>query len=901
MEHTYLLTFGEQDNQLLEVSTDFVELVGIDEEDIQQFDWQARIDTDYQQRRADYLRQTFDNTRRIQPAVAYPFQINTDTLVWISETAICNQQGKPTYAVLTVLRDFTPAETYSQTCAKAEQCLALLNIKEQRLFEFTDASSILYDINQSHLKHLSVPELLNLSKDATSTMLKRIITGKMNRFFFDLVNPSQSLNYELGIVFFNIEGGTEHIWVNHIIKVDKIEDAEQNRLQFSQLFEDNPMLMSIIDIENRCMFAVNKAARKHYGVLPGMDVRELDLNVVISKRFDDVFDEILEVVRQRGFVYLPSFEQTNLDTGETFFIDVMVFFYNFRGRQMLCCANTDVTERVQIERQNEHLKLSLEHSPSLVLFTDSGKKICYANDTLLNKCGYSLEEIEGLSIKQILHLDTDKLKNRLSDVVRNGKSWQGDLLAKKRSGGKFWIRATFAPIKEDEIIRGVVLVAEDLTAQLENEDEKERLRLFDMMTKLGNRNFVFNELQKFFAQQEQPETMFAILDINNLSRMNDTLGLEVGDSIIQEVAKRLKKHTPDGELARLGGDEFAIIRQINSEETEEYLQNLLNSCSQPLVIDGHKLRISVSAGITRLPYDAQSAGEALSNAELALFHAKKNIGQSSYYQFNNELLEIANKRMQLEVQLHRAISEEQFELHYQPKIDLVNKNIVGYEALIRWYNPQIKKVMLPTEFIPFAEETGMILEISEWVLQEVCKQSLAWEKAGQCAKIAINISVHQFLDPDFIEKLAEVLKQTGVTPANIELEITESMLMQNMQEMLPLLHQIKALGVTLAIDDFGTGYSSLSYLKDMPVDVLKIDRSFIKNLPTNNKDCVIAHSIISLAQNLNMQVVAEGVETKPQAEFLQKQRCDFVQGFYFYRPMTVGEVELAKPPQPIRR
>jgi len=377
------------------------------------------------------------------------------------------------------------------------------------------------------------------------------------------------------------------------------------------------------------------------------------------------------------------------------------------------------------------------------------------------------------------------------------------------------------------------------------------------------------------------------LDLDRFKIINDTLGHPMGDRLLKGVAQRLRSCLREGDtVARLGGDEFMVVLPAiaHAEDAARVGQRILDALSVPFNFEGHELHIGVSIGIALYPNDGKSAEALLKNADIAMYRAKEQ-GRNNYQFYTPALNDMAFERLTLENSLRRALERREFVVHYQPQVSLNTGQIVGMEALVRWRHPELGLVA-PMKFIPVAEETGLIVPIGEWVLQMACAQNKAWQEAGfPPLRVTVNLSARFFRRKDLMETVARILKETGLDPDYLELELTEGTTMENAEATIRTLHELKEMGVHLSIDDFGTGYSSLSYLKRFPLATLKIDRLFVQDITTSSDGAVITLAIIAMAHSLGLKVIAEGVETEEQLAFLRAHRCDEMQGYLFSRPI----------------
>ncbi len=416
----------------------------------------------------------------------------------------------------------------------------------------------------------------------------------------------------------------------------------------------------------------------------------------------------------------------------------------------------------------------------------------------------------------------------------------------------------------------------------------------DSVTTLPNRH-EFNERLEFAllrAARHETAVGLLLLDLDNFKVVNDTLGHDSGDVLLKLVAERLVATLRSSDvICRIGGDEFVVIVEPadDTAEADEVARKILAALAAPFEVEGHHLHMSASIGVSLYPRDALDARTLTRSADTAMYHAKSR-GKNAFEVFQPEMALRAQKRLKIEANLRRALAKDQLQLHYQPQVDLRSGRVVGVEALLRWHCKELGQVS-PAEFIPVAEETGVIVELGRWVLQTACRQAAAWREQGlldSIEHVAVNLSARQTRDAGLMDDISDILAETRLPPRLLELEITEGVLMENVHANLDLLQRLQAAGIHLSIDDFGTGYSSMSYLKRFPIDQLKIDRSFVHDVPGDGE--AIATAIIAMAHSLGLTVVAEGVETAGQLEFLRRAGCDIMQGFYFARPMPAEEI-----------
>lgn len=401
---------------------------------------------------------------------------------------------------------------------------------------------------------------------------------------------------------------------------------------------------------------------------------------------------------------------------------------------------------------------------------------------------------------------------------------------------------------------------------------------------------MFNELLRYAieaAHRHQRQFAVLFIDLDRFKVINDSLGHDAGDMLLVEIAGRLRGALRSSDVvARLGGDEFVVILEETAErdDVERIAGNLLSILSQPLQLSGHECHTTASIGIATYPSDGSDVQALTKNADMAMYLTKED-GKNGFRFFNKEIRTQSIERLTLETALRRALDRNQFALHYQPKVDMTTGQITGVEALLRWTHPDLG-VLPPAQFVPLAEETGLIVPIGRWVLKEACAQNMAWQRRGlRPVSMAVNLSPRQFGDEHLLQDIDEALAASGMSPVLLQLEVTESMVMRNVSRAIKVLDAIQSRGIRLAIDDFGTGYSSMSLMKQFPIDTIKIDRSFVRDLPKDSEDQAIAQAIISMGKALGMTVIAEGVETVEQQTFLRNHACDEMQGYLFSKPV----------------
>ncbi len=477
---------------------------------------------------------------------------------------------------------------------------------------------------------------------------------------------------------------------------------------------------------------------------------------------------------------------------------------------------------------------------------------------------------------------------------------------KVRQGkGRRWFEARVRPQADGSLL----IVIRDATERREAKARIEYLAYYDTLTRLPNRQLFVRAAARAIAESQEPAQLVALLylDLDRFKRINDNLGHAVGNALLQEVARRLEQSlktddasAPPGDksaparhrVARFGGDEFGVLLTGlgNEQQAVDIANHIRGLLAEPFQCDGHRFVITPSIGIALYPRDGSDIEDLLVKADMAMYQAKDH-GRNAHAFYGQTMGMRSLGRLELENELRRTFESGGLQVHYQPKLDLATGSIIGVEALLRWPHAE-RGWISPDTFIPVAEETGLIVPMGDWVIEQACRQLAEWKSAGLAhLSVAVNVSVQQFAREDFVDTVLRTLQQHGVQPQRLELEITESLLMKNLEQTTASMRRFRQAGIALAIDDFGTGYSSLGYLRQLPLDALKIDRSFVKDLPQSDDDAAICAAIIALARELKLKVIAEGVENAAQLEFLRGHRCDQAQGYFIGRPVPVAQLQ----------
>ncbi len=545
---------------------------------------------------------------------------------------------------------------------------------------------------------------------------------------------------------------------------------------------------------------------------------------------------------------------------------------------------------LRVLESDQRYKSLFEHNYDGVIFYSID-----GSQSVMNHAAIRLTKEQSLPLEKLKTMcaskDAELISTHFTNAVQ-GEARNYEITLTTSEGRQLHLNMTHTPVFVDQQITGVFMIVRDITNKKEYEAKINYLAFHDSLTGLPNRRFVEQQLDQVImeAQKTDQQVYVLFLDLDHFKLVNDSLGHDFGDLLLQEASLRLQDCVgKKGTVSRLGGDEFMVILTDVTEKEASSIANDINQrIEQAFLIHGHELYITTSIGISRYPEDGQDRSVLMRNADAAMYAAKDK-GKNSFHMYVPNLEQAVNDKMNTQNELNRALVRQEFLLYYQPQVCAKSGAIVGVEALIRWDHPE-RGLLLPDQFISIAEETGLIVPIGEWVLRTACKQNKQWQEQGLMPlRVAVNLSARQFLKQDFIQLVAEILHQTGLAPEYLELEITESSMI-DVQRATQALKELKLLGVHVAIDDFGTGYSSLYYLKEFPLNRLKIDRSFVRDMIEQPSNQAIVSTIISMAHHLQLRVIAEGVETKEELAFLQEHLCEEVQGYLFSRPLPSEDI-----------
>lgn len=701
--------------------------------------------------------------------------------------------------------------------------------------------------------------------------------------------------------FFNAKRITflEHFSLQLALTFNTAQDREHLE-RYRLLAEDSLEIILFIEPDGRIVDA-NEAAVERYGYtreeLTSMHIHDIRL-------IEDEGVFLNQLQQSQSGIQFECLHRCK--DASVFPVDVSSKGAIFHGNPIIVSIIHDATERRNAEAMvwlaKERAQVTLDSIGDAVITTDVKGIVEYLNPIAETLTGWIISEAVGLPLEQVFHIVNEKTGQSVASPIvrclREGRivGLANHTVLLHKDGQRIAIEDSAAPIRDRQgAVIGGVLVFHDVSDKRNLMRELTYQAHHDALTGLPNR-LLFNELlSQALAQSRRKKSMLAVLflDLDHFKFINDTMGHNMGDLLLKLCSERLHQALREGDtIARQGGDEFLVLLPDTRQEEEvaSITERILTVFLKPFALNGNEVFISTSVGISLYPNDGSDLETLVKQADTAMYYAKEQ-GRNNYQFFTRELNSRAHERLSLENSLRRALEREEFVLYYQPQVDFESGCIVGVEALIRW-NSAERGIVSPDAFIPLAEETGLIVPIGEWVLQMACTQNLAWQKQGYSPfRIAVNISARQLQEPHFIELVSRILRETGMDPQWLELEITESIAMEKGEFSVEMLRSIKELGVRISIDDFGTGFSSLNYLRQLPVDTLKIDQSFVRDIWADANGEAVITTIILLAKNLQLKVIAEGVETETQWTFLKEKRCDEMQGYFFSKPLPGEDLE----------
>jgi diguanylate cyclase (GGDEF)-like protein/PAS domain S-box-containing protein len=804
------------------------------------------------------------------------------------------------------------AENTAQLDANEARYRIVTNSASDAIITVDETGTILF-INQTAEKifgygaeELIGEKFFKLMPKKMRPKLKRFMTrGKRNIFNQAVEIPAEHKDgreFLIEITFGEYNSDGERLFtavVRDITERKLAEEALRKSEEYRNLFKLANDAIIIFEPEGEIILDVNDYACKIYGYsreeLIGSSLKDISENV---ERGAERLDRLL---RHEG---IESFESIHFQKGGTP-INVLInaSIIEFEGKPAVMSINRDVTSRVKADtalRESEYkLRTLIENMSEGLLHLDENDCIIFTNTRFCEMTGYREEDLAGQNASALLLDEAGrKIAEQANQRRRQGLSENYELQLRTAHGKMIWSLVGAVPtFDSDGKIVGSMSVHTDITERKRAEEQLLHNAMHDALTGLPNRALFLEHLRRAMGHSPLRKKTFAILflDFDGFKLINDSLGHLEGDALLKMIARRLESLLRgDDVVARLGGDEFTVLLDelTGSKDVLLVVERIKDILREPFNLGGREVFISASIGIALRDAKYKTPEDMLRDADIAMYRAKSS-GKGQHEIFNKAMRDEVSNRLRLETELRLALERGEFSVFYQPIMEIAANHLIGFEALVRWFHPRRGQIM-PGEFIPIAEETGLIIPLGEWILRESCRQVREWQRrfpARRDLTISVNLSCKQFMQLDLADRVGEILRETGLEARFLRLEVTESHVMENSQMAITIMNRLRALGIQLSIDDFGTGYSSLSYLQRLPINYLKIDRSFINVMNSNHENGEIVRAIVMLAKNLNMQVVAEGIETEEQALRLINLDCAFGQGFFYSKPTSAAQAE----------
>lgn len=669
-------------------------------------------------------------------------------------------------------------------------------------------------------------------------------------------------------------------------ELDAISGQLQRQSQILDQIEDSVITMDLMGY----ITGWNGGAERLFGYMAKEVIGQNILFLYADENEVDEFDDPL-LSGDREMVV-----QRRKKSGEIFWASVTLSVVRDKdgSPSSLIGYIRDITERLNKEESLRLFGRIFENSGEGILVTDAQEKIVAVNQAFSNITGFTADDVLGETPRILRSGRHDKqFYEDMWQALKERGHWQGELWDRNKDGAIFPKWANLSTVKNEQgVITHYISTFSDISERVAAEERIRQLAFYDTLTGLPNRSTLYNLVEQalIIANRQNKSGALMFIDLDRFKYVNDTLGHGAGDELIQRVATRFRTCLRASDVvARLGGDEFvvALIDIAKPSDVALVAKKILAIFASSFLIDGHEISISASIGISVYPTDGTTVEDLLKHADIAMYRAKEQ-GRSNFLFYSDDMNVRSLEKLELESSLRRALDRKELLLYYQPQADIHTGKIIGAEVLLRWEHPDLGTIS-PVHFIPLAEETGLIVPIGKWVIDQAVAQNKAWEKAGvPVVKLAVNLSAQQFRLP-LVDEVSATLTLHGLAHELLELEITESMVMNNVERVIEMLTDLAKLGMQISLDDFGTGYSSLSYLKRFPIDKLKVDQSFVRGIPSDADDISITRAIIAMGKSLGLKVIAEGVETSQQLEFLRKEGCDEIQGYLFSRPLAADE------------
>lgn len=682
------------------------------------------------------------------------------------------------------------------------------------------------------------------------------------------------------------------------------KSLQRDNVRFRMAFDSAPDAIFLLDAEGRVVL-VNQTAETMLGYsrdeMVGQPV-EMLVSGNLRAAYEDqrALDSTHPVTRA---ISVLADMYARHKSGDLIPVSISLSQIEFDHQREFIAVVRDVTTTKEMEnllrRHSQEFQALVDNAPDVIARFDREQRFLYANPAIEPAFGIEHTECLGRTWGELgFPVEAaEPWQNSVQEVFEHGKAVVVECSMDLAPAGLRHFHVRMVPERDLESrVVSVLVIARDISERKRHEDELLYQACHDALTGLPNRSLILERLQRaiFHVKRNQSLLAVAYLDLDHLKDINDTMGHSVGDELLRQAASRINGVLRQGDtVGRQGGDEFILLLPdiTHMDDVTVVAEKILATLARPFMLGGRELYVTGSLGLSICPSDGEDAESLLRNADVAMYRVKEE-GRNAFRFYGPEMDARTRARVEIEHDLRLAIKQEELVLHYQPRVSLVSGAVQGFEALVRWNHPD-KGLIGPARFIGVAEDTGLIVPLGYWVLLESCRRARQWQDMGHSGmRISVNLSARQFRDPGLVERVKWVLSETRLDPAFLELEITESTVMYDSEVAISTLRALKRLGITLSVDDFGTGYSSLSYLKLFPIDVLKVDRSFVRNITTDSNDAAIVRAIVTLAHSLGLVVVAEGAEEAAQVDFLRLVKCDELQGFYFSRPLSDADAEL---------
>lgn len=691
--------------------------------------------------------------------------------------------------------------------------------------------------------------------------------------------------------------------MEHVEQRDARRRIETELHDINQMFrtfmENLPGAAFIKDSEGRFLYA-NQGLDKFFGVKNGASIGKLDTelsSIAVAHKLRELDQRVLDAgIAMQGIETIPG------ASGNTHWLSTKFPLLDEKShKQHIGGIAIDITERMKVEQDLLLRTRAIEACVNPIVIVDTaapGMPLMYVNGAFETITGYSSEEALGRNCKFLQGGDSDQAElGKLRAAIREQRAASVLLRNYRKDGSMFLNELYISPVSDTTDGAGAghfVGVLYDVTQIKRYQEDLEHQANYDTLTGLANRNLLNERTQQALIQARRHDQFLSLvfIDLDNFKLVNDSMGHGTGDELIATVGARLQTCVRDGDtVARIGGDEFVLLltNQEPGDSSMSIMQRIQQELVKPMLIRGQDIIVTCSMGVARFPEDGEDSESLLANADAAMYRAKSN-GRNNFQFYTKEMNATTGERLSLESDLWHALVNNELFLVYQPQIDLRSGAVVGMEALIRWQHPK-RGLISPMDFIPMAECNGLIIPIGVWVLETACRHNLQLQKEGlPPIRVAVNLSARQIGEKDFVKVVQDVIEATGLNPNYLELEVTESMVMHNIEEVVGIMNSLNDMGIQISLDDFGTGFSSLAYLKRFPIDRIKIDQSFIFNCDTDQDDAIISQTIIALAHGLKLKVIAEGIEKPEHFAFLKENGCDEGQGYFISRPVCFDDL-----------